>query len=167
MGEGAEERGFLRRIGAAIPEASGYRAPGSRRDTDARLREHLASQIDTLREKIAQLMTAADEEGEEDMRYDLDRVDSRMERTAAALRSADYGGVAFFESPDLPEVELERTCAYDAALLDDMDLLVKDVLGMKYETIGNLTLREVEGTLAAIELKVANRRDILDSARRP
>ena len=34
-------------------------------------------------------------------------------------------------------------------------------MGLKYETIGNLTLREIEGTLAAIELKITNRKDVL------
>ncbi|HET9481805.1 MAG TPA: hypothetical protein VFP98_08625 [Candidatus Polarisedimenticolia bacterium] len=159
-----EETRFLRVIGDIAPESTGYRDPAARRATDRIVRDHIAAAVDALRERIGLLKASAEEEGEEDMRDDLDRIDQRMERTCEALRSADYSGIAFMEGGDSGDDALERICAYDRALLEDLDLLSTDVMGLKYETIGNLTLREIEGTLAAIELKVSNRKDVFDTS---
>ena len=133
----------------------------TRRETDAAMREQAASSIEALFEKVNQLKTAADEEGEEDMIFELERIDERMRRTSDALRGADYSGVAFFENGDVSDENLAKIHAYDNELLKDIQLLTRDVLALKYETIGNLTLREVEGTIGAIELKVTNRKDSL------
>jgi hypothetical protein len=152
----AESR-FLKTIADLFPEARGYRAFEGRADTEERLRTHVASELERLREKIAELKAAATDEGEEDMLEELDKIGIRMGRTIEALRSAGYAGLPFFSQTDVSETDLARVCAYDLELLDDLGLLTIDVMGMKYETIGNLTLREAEGTLAGIELKVANR----------
>jgi hypothetical protein len=107
-------------------------------------------------------MHSAEEEGEEDMRDDLGRIDERMERTAGALADGTHLQMPFFTLETLPQADRDRVCAWDMQLLVDMDLLSRDVLGLRYETIGSLTLREVEGTLAAIELRIANRKDVLE-----
>jgi len=159
-------KAFGVKLSAEIPDAPGYDAPEGRRETDEMLRSHVAGDLEALRDKFDELRRAADEEGEEDMVDDVDRIDSRLVRTVEALRAASTEGLAFFDQPDPGGADLDRVCAYDLALLEDVDLLVHDVNGLKYETIGNLTLREIEGTLAAIELKVANRRDNLDSSGR-
>ena len=151
------ETRFLKTIAGLFPEARGYRAFDGRADTEERLRAHVASELARLREKVAELKAAASEEGEEDMLEELDKIDTRMGRTIEALHGAGYAGLPFFSSREVSELDLARVCAYDLELLDDLGLLTIDVMGMKYETIGNLTLREAEGTLAAIELKIANR----------
>ena len=158
------EQGFLRKLAMIISDAQGYRDPGVRTETDKLMREHIAGELDGLRKKMGELKAAAEEEGEEDMGDDLDRIDARMERTSEALCSADYKDLKFFGTADISDEGLGKVCAYDHALLEDLDLLVGDVMGMKYETIGTLTLREVEGTLAAIELKITNRKDVFDNA---
>ncbi len=157
---------FGEKLSGTIPDAPGYETPEGRRETDEMLRSHVAGELETLRDKLDELRQAADEEGEEDMVDDVDRIDARLLRTVEALRGAETGGLAFFQSADPSGADVERVCAYDLALLEDVNLLVHDVNGLKYETIGNLTLREIEGTLAAIELKVTNRRDNLDSSGR-
>ena len=159
------ETRFMQRLAGLIPDAAGYREPADRRTTDDLFREHVASELDALRAKMGELKTAADEEGEEDMLDDLDRIDARMERTVDALRAGDQTG-PFFNGP-VDDGHLTKVCAYDLAILEDVALLVRDTMGLKYETIGNLTLREVEGTMAAIEIRVTNRADLFaDSGRR-
>lgn len=158
------ERSFMTTIGRLLPGAGGYRDQASRPGTDALLREHVAGELARLRARIDELRTAAQDEGEEDMVDDLERIDGRMERTIEAVRAADYAGLPFFTMERLPEADLERACACDQALLEDLALLSTDVMGLRYETIGSLTLREAEGTLAAIELKAANRRDLFENA---
>ena len=156
----AENR-FMELVAELIPGTKGYRSSSTRRDTDAKVREFISVELEGLRGKMAELMAASEEEGEEDMLHDLGLIDSRMERTIDALRGADYGDSAFFSEGEVDDRALETVCDHDRALLEDLDLLKRDVTGMKYETIGNLTLREIEGTLAAIELKVVNRKDVL------
>ncbi len=159
-----EEKAFVRKLAMTISDAPGYRDPEARTETDRLVREHIAAELDGLRKKIGELKAAADEEGEEDLGDDLDRIDARMERTNEALRGADYKDSKFFGLAEVPDEGLGKVCAYDQALLEDLDLLVGDVMGMKYEAIGTLTLREVEGTLAAIELKITNRKDVFDNS---
>jgi hypothetical protein len=149
----------MQRLAGLIPDAAGYREQGDRAATDELFRGHVAEELETLRVRMAELKTAADDEGEEDMLDDLDRIDIRMERTIEALRAAAQNA-AFF-SGAVEDGHLERVCAYDLTILEDVALLVRDTMGLKYETIGNLTLREIEGTLAAIELKITNRADVL------
>ena len=159
-----QEGALMRKISGLIPGASGYRAQAERARTDQLIREHVATGLDRLRGRIAELKASAEEEGEEDMLDDLDRIDERMTRTIETLGSADYSAVRFFIESAISDAQLGRVCSYDRALLEDLDLLTTDVMGMKYETIGNLTLREAEGTLAAIELKVTNRKDAFETS---
>ena len=161
----AEDR-FLGKLAALIPGAPGYRELQGRGETDGRIRDHVARTLDQLRGRIGELKAAAEEEGEMDMVDDLDRIDARMERTLQAARGADYSQTDFLQQAEIGNEDFDRICAYDEALLGDLELLARDVLAIKYETIGNLTLREAEGTLAAIELKVGNRRDLFATAGR-
>ena len=153
---------MLKKISGGGPAAPGYRDVVMRAQTDRLIREHIAADLERLQAKVDDLKTSARDEGEEDMLEDLDRLDTRLARTIEALRGADYSGVRFLAEPDVSEAQLGKVCSYDRALLEDLELLAADVMGMKYETIGNLTLREAEGTLAAIEMKVTNRKDAFD-----
>ncbi|MFQ5702157.1 MAG: hypothetical protein ACE5HU_09955 [Acidobacteriota bacterium] len=154
---GMSRQRFLERLAGVLPGGGGYEDRDVRRRTDARFREHAAASLDGLRAKIDQLKTAAEEEGEEDLIFDLDRIDERMGRTSSALRAAEATGAAFLDLEVIDTNHLERVYAYDLALLEDVELLTRDFMAVKYDTIGTLTLRELEGTLAAIELKVSNR----------
>jgi hypothetical protein len=156
------ERKFLLKLAAVAPDAPGYADAASRRVSDRRMREGLVDELGRMRDKLADLMRSAEDEGEEDMKDDLDRLDARMERTASALGDGAHEAAAFFQEDGVAAAHRESICAFDLQLLEDMELLRRDVMGMKYETIGNLTLREVEGTLAAIELRIANRKDVLE-----
>jgi len=157
------EKNFLEKIADLIPGVSGYRAKEERRETDKRLREYIASQLDDLRLKVEEIKLAATDEGDLDMLDDLGRLDSRLQRTADAIRFADYGYTGFFDQMKIRDEELGRIYAYDEAILGDLDLLRRDLGNVKYEAIGTLTLREVEGTLASIELRVSNRKDLFET----
>ena len=151
------EARFMEKLAELLPETAGYGALEERASTDAHLRAHICSELERLMEKISALKASALDEGEEDMLEELDKIGVRMTRTIDTLRSADYSGAPFFRQAAVPAEDLDRICSYDRELIDDLELLTIDVMALKYETIGNLTLREAEGTLASIELKVTNR----------
>ncbi len=156
------EKAFLEKAGRVIPGIGGYRDAAARRMTDEQVRGHLASRLDDLAARFLAIREAADGEGDIDMVDDLDRIHDRIGRTVEALTSADYSACRFFSEGAVEESLLSRICSYDTAMLEDLDLLSADVENIKYETIGTLTLREVEGTLASIDLRMANRRDMFD-----
>lgn len=157
------EKEFLEVTAGRVPGVAGYRGAVSRRETDLRIREHLVEELDALSTKAGEIRSAAGEEGDVDMAEDVARLLERLERTAAELRSAEYGSAPFFTREELSETELNQIHGHDLALLEDLDLLARDMESLKYETIGTLTLREVEGTLASIELRIANRKHLLES----
>ena len=160
------ENRFARKLASLIPGAAGYRGMADRQATDGLIRDHIATTIDALKDRIGELRAAAEEEGEMDMVEDLERIGARMERIVDAAREIDCSDAAFFHEAEIGPEDLDRICSYDEALLGDLELLARDVMAIKYETIGNLTLREAEGTLASIELKVGNRKDLFDTTRR-
>ncbi len=141
-------------------EVAGYADLKDRPVTEAAVRAAVAGTLDRLRAKLADLKTAATEEGEEDMIHELDKIDIRMERVTAALREADTSGYSFLSAGEAGTDTVDAVSRYDEALMADTKLLAGDVMALKYETIGNLTLREVEGTMAAIEIRAANRADL-------
>ena len=160
-------RKLLMAAQALNAEVEGYDAVENRAATEAGVRSAVAATLDTLRGKLADLKAAAQDEGEEDMIHELDKIDVRMERTTQALRGADTAPYTFLKAADAVAESIDSICRYDEALLADTKLLAGDVMALKYETIGNLTLREVEGTMAAIEIRVTNRADLFaDSGRR-
>ncbi len=156
------EQAFLHRAGSLLPGIGGYRSAAARRETDAQVRGHLASRLDDMAARPAAIREVASGEGDLDMVDDLERIHERIGRTAESFRGADYGTCRFFSEEAVDEGLIARICSYDTAMLEDLALLLADVEGLKYETIGTLTLREVEGTLASIELRMANRRDLFD-----
>ena len=158
----AEAR-FMAKLAELLPETEGYGTFAARAGTDAHLRSHIGDELERLKEKIADLKASAHDEGEEDMLDELDKIEVRMTRTIDALRGADYSALGFFTREEVSAEDLDRICSYDRELIDDLELLTTDIMAMKYETIGNLTLREAEGTLASIELKVTNRRYIFET----
>jgi hypothetical protein len=157
-----QEKAFLARAAEAIPGIPGYRERSGRRRTDEQLRDFLAGCIDDLVGKFDEIRSVADEEGDVDMVEDLQRLGERFGRTADALRTADYSGCGFFDDESPEDEQISRICGYDLAMLEDLELLSSDIGALKYESIGTLTLREVEGTLASIDLRVANRKDLFE-----
>lgn len=155
------EQRFMKVAGERVPGIAGYGGTASRPETDRQLRDYLASELDLLRGKVDEIRGVADEEGDADMVEDVGRLDERLARTAEALRAADYTGAAFFAGEDPGQAVLDRVYAFDLAMIEDLDLLARDLGELKYDSIGALTLREIEGTLASIELRVANRKHLM------
>lgn len=159
------EKKFLEVTAGRIPGLTGYRDVANRSETDLRMREYLAGELEALGSKAGAIRSAAEKEGDVDTAEDVARLLERLEETAAELRSAGYGSAPFFTLEELGEAELNQIHGHDLAVLEDLDLLARDMENLKYETIGPLTLREVEGTLASIELRIANRKHLLESPR--
>jgi len=155
------EKAFLVAVSRKLPGATGYRDPDSRKETDAKLRELIASELGALVEKLGALKADAEDDGDSDMADDLSILAERFQGSVDAISGASHEG--FLGRGPMEPDDLAQIHKLDAAMLEDLDLLTKDLASLKLESIGALTLREVEGTLASIELKISNRKHLLGS----
>ena len=156
------EKNFLEKIASYIPGIAGYRERESRRETDRRLREFLASRLDEGRGALQSLRNKATEAGEMKALDAIGRLDRALQKSVSSLRYADYGYSGVFDQMKIGQAELEQIYAYDMAL-------VADVVGMsdKLRTTGVAAV-DPAGIAALAEaadqldLKVARRREVLE-----
>jgi hypothetical protein len=85
------EKNFLERMADAIPGLSGYRAREDRRTTDKRLREHLASRLDRVRDRVETAKLARTDAHDLDSVGQLGRLSRSLQIAADGLRFASYG----------------------------------------------------------------------------
>jgi hypothetical protein len=156
------EKNFLEKVAARIPGIAGYREREARRETDRRLREYLAGRLedgrrhfDGLRRTLldAGLLPALDAVG---------RLDRTLQRSAAALRYADYGYSGLFDQVKIREEELGRIYAFDEALLDRVhelaDAIARSASAPDADAIADLAARA-----EALDRDIARRREIFQS----
>lgn len=111
------EKTFLERLADLVPGVKGYRDREGRRETDRRLREHMAGRLEEARDDLNLVrMKLRGEEGLD--RLDaVGRLDLTLEECVASLRYSDQGYRGLFDQVKIGERELEKLYAYDEALL--------------------------------------------------
>ena len=115
------EKRFLEELAERIPGVKGYREKEHRRDTDKRLRETMASELDRARERLVSLQKGFVSAGQLDIVGQADGVGRKLQRAADALRYASYGYSGFFDQLKIGENELERLYDYDHAMLANIE----------------------------------------------
>lgn len=111
------EKNFLEKIADHVPGLKGYRAREERRDTDKRLRDYMAGQLDLARRSLNEAKLALTKAGKLDALDPLDRGERRMQRIADAIRHASYGYSGFFDQVKIREEELDRIYAHDTSIV--------------------------------------------------
>ena len=113
------EKTLLERLAARVPGIAGYREREARRETDRRVRAHLAAtlegagtDLDALRRALP--LEALDAVG---------RIGRTLDRTIAGLRHAEAGYSGLLDQLKVREAELERIYAFDLSLVDDVGAL--------------------------------------------
>ncbi len=122
------EKNFLERLADRIPGLSGYRDREARRDTDKRLREHLARRLDQGRELLHRARRAVTDRGDLAPLDSIGRLDRRMQRASDSLRHANYGYSGAFDPVRMREEDLDRIYRFDLSLLDAVEA-VEGALG--------------------------------------
>ena len=112
------EKNFLERIADAVPGLKGYRDKEARRDTDKRLRDYIASEIDRHRKAMDGVKRDLLSGGKLDMLDDADRVGGKLQKCADSIRHAAYGFAGLFDQVKIQEEELDAIYRYDTELLD-------------------------------------------------
>lgn len=133
----AAPKGFSDRVEswlARIPGVRTYRDREHRRETDKRLREHLASRLQDVRSQLASTVLDVSQKGEFVYLEDLDRLSSRIQQVADTIRYANYGYAGIFDVEKIREEELDQLYAVDLSLMDDLDGIQSKVGAISVQT---------------------------------
>ena len=114
------EKNFLEKVADAIPGLSGYRQKEAARDTDKRLREYMARQIDQLRRKVEDFKGTLLNQGRLDLVDDVDLLARKMSRIADSFRYASYGYGGLFDQVKFREQELSMLYEFDTRIVDEV-----------------------------------------------
>lgn len=118
-GDTSEER-LLERILRIIPGYSGYKEKEHIRDSDKRLREYLAQELDRIRKTVEGVMRDLTDMKSMGLLDDIDREVKRMQKYADNIRFANYGYAGFFSEVKIREQELQEFYAHDLGLTDQI-----------------------------------------------
>lgn len=124
------EKNFFEKLADRIPGLSGYREKESARDTDKRLREYLARELDVLRRKVEDYKGTLLNMGRLDLVDDVDVLTRKLTRLADSIRYATYGYSGLFDAVKYREKELSELYAFDRRLVDYVDELTEKIKAM-------------------------------------
>ena len=157
------EKGWLERIADKIPGLKGYREKESRRDTDKRLREHLASLVDQARRTLEGQKRELMAKGRLDILDDADRVARKMQKCGDQLRFATYGYSGFFDQVKVREEELDKIYRYDESLLGGVQALDGQGSGVLASPDPAKALSELEAAVEALDRRIEGRKQIFQT----
>jgi len=142
-----ERRNLLERLGARIPGFGGYLERELRREVDKMQRDWLAERLDRTRESLQLRVRDWSRTGNLANLDLASSVDKRLDRVANRVRHADYGITGFFDAVKIYEPELERLYAFDLALGDQVEALLRRVDDLP----GTASEPELRGLMEAVE----------------
>lgn len=129
-----------------VPGIGTYREREKRRETDKKIRDHIADDLQEVRSHLKRTMTDFSRNGNLDSLVDLDHLSAQIQQMAETIRYASYGYGGIFALEKIREEEIHRLCSFDLSLKEEVEKLRKK--------IGEITL-----TLSPDDLK----RKVLDA----
>ena len=157
------EKNFLERIADTIPGFKGYREKESRRDTDKRLRDYMASEVDRHRKAIDGFKRDQMKRGGLGLLDDADRVARKLQKCADQLRFASYGYAGFFDQVKVREEELDQIYQYDGELLEQVRALEATVNALSGASDPEKALNGLEAAVEALDGSVERRKQLFQT----
>jgi len=164
-------RGFADRIETwmgKIPGVRSYMAREHRRETDKKLREHLASRLQEFRSQVKKVTLEAASKGQMGSLERMDRLSSRLQQLADTIRYASYGYAGIFDLEKIREEELDRLYSFDLLLVDDLERIqksVEEIAPAGSPEDREKKIREVDGFLDTLETKFNQRKEFMSLPR--
>ncbi|MBI5967777.1 MAG: hypothetical protein HY882_07965 [Deltaproteobacteria bacterium] len=162
----AAPKGFSDRVEswlARIPGIRTYRDREHRRETDKRLREHLASRLQDVRSQLSRTVLDLSQKGEFAHLEDMDRLSSRIQQVADTIRYASYGYAGIFDVEKIREEELDQLYAVDLSLMDDLGAIKSKVAELSQGSLEKwkTTIEEAFHLLDCLEEKFRQRNEFM------
>jgi hypothetical protein len=164
-------RGFADRVEgwmARIPGVRTYREREHRRETDKKLREHLASRLQEFRSTLKKVVLDLTTKGQMDSLARLDRLSSHLQQISDTIRYAAYGYSGIFDLEKIREEELDRLYSFDLLLVDDLERIqksVEEIAPAGSPEDREKKIREVDGFLDTLETKFNQRKEFMSLPR--
>jgi len=117
-----------------VPGIRTYRDREHRRETDKHLREHLASRLQEARSSLSRMALDVSQRGQLDSLDKLDRLSSRIQQMADAIRYASYRYAGVFDLDKVREEELDQLYDCDLSLIDDLEKIQAKVQELDRDT---------------------------------
>lgn len=151
------EKNWLEKLADKIPGISGYQAREGRRDSDKRLREWLASQLDRVRDRVEDAKLALTNAGNLQALNELGLLQRRLQGVSDGIRFATYGYSGFFDQVKVKEPELDKLYAHDLKMVDAVTGLQKLVEDPAH------TPADALAAVGSLDALVAERKHLWDS----
>jgi len=160
-------KGFADRVEgwmARIPGVRTYREREHRRETDKKLREHLASRLQEIRSQLKRVVLDLSSKGQMEVLAKLDHLSSHLQQMADTIRYASYGYSGIFDLEKIREEELNRLYTFDLLLVDDLDRIQKSVEELAQASSSDARekkLEEAESFVDSLEKKFNQRKEFM------
>lgn len=154
------EKNFLEKIASYIPGLKGYRDKEDRRETDKRLREYMASELDRSRRSLEGLKRDLLAKGQLDPLDEADRVVRKLQRAGDSIRFASYGYAGLFDQVKVQEAELDKIYQYDGELLGVVRAFVEKATGLAPGGDAAAALAALEGAADELLERIEARKQI-------
>lgn len=117
----------LERLASIIPGYDGYLEKERRRDIDKLHREHLAEELEKLKNPLNRLTQELTETGRLMEIKPIEKASGKLDKIANRIRYASYGYSGFFDVVKVKEFELDRLYQFDLSLTEDIDTIKTQV----------------------------------------
>ena len=142
---------ILDRIGSLIPGYKGYSLRDEQRNTDKKVRNHIANQLAIIEINIKEFQLKFIKS---DKLLDATEIESARKAINTLLpkiKHAPYGVSGFFSTQQLKEDELDQIYSFDAEIAERVSNMLTLSHSLDIETIGSVTLvqhcRNIDETL--------------------
>lgn len=119
--EHSHQRGAIEELMRRIPGFHGYLERSYRRESDAMLRQHLASRLEHARRKLDELARRLADSAQIDSLPQIDRVRSRLDKVIGRLRGAMRGYSGVFDLVRIDEITLDSVYSFDMSLTEKVE----------------------------------------------
>lgn len=167
----ADMQQTIQSLAEKIPGYVGYQSKERRRDADKVLRERLANQFDTLRERLTRIMQQIADSGDLKHIADLERANQRLQLFIARLRTAPRGYAGWFDAAQIQETDLDQLYQFDSSLASSVDALGSglDAVSTAYKSKSEIgaAIEALNDSMDALNARLDAREEFVALGKRP
>lgn len=141
------DQGFVERIKLYIPIYRGYKERNMRRDEDRAVRGELSRALQGSKTDLAEIQRGLI--SKPDLMLDVERLRTKVDKYDIDVKKAVNGYSGFHDSVKILEEDLDRLVAWDAQLIEDIQLL--------REAVETLLKATDEGTVTKGDIRQVER----------